>query len=187
VPIGEEEMKFALKNLFLVLAILLCLIQNATAEEKITGAFGMKLGDIFDPASAIGTGSLTDGTPMYRFNQKKGFRSFSRYYVLITPKTNKIVSIWGIGDIENYPLCKKEQQLIMAILQDKYGKPEKKDLFSRLYDVKMISQDDRYIMTKCTGFSDVTIEIRYGDNKLENLAENERIELESKKLDSSGL
>lgn len=180
-------MLYARKTIYPILLFITCTISSAYAGDKITGAFGVNLGDTFNPDSAIGKASLTDGTPMYQFKPANTFRSFSKYYALITPKSNKVYAIWGIGQMENDPTCKKEQQLIMAILQDKYGKQEKKDLFSSLYDAEMISQGDRYIMTKCSGFTDVTIDIRYKDNKLEKLAENERIELESKKLDSSGL
>jgi hypothetical protein len=175
------------KTIYLVLLLYACLISVVNAGDKITGAFGVNLGDTFNPDSAIGKGSLTDGTPMYQFKPAKTFRSFTKYFALITPKTNRVYAIWGIGQMENDPTCKKEQKLIMAILQDKYGKQDKKDLFSSLYDAEMISQGNRYIMTKCSGFTDVTIDIRYKDSKLEKLAENERIQLESKKLDSSGL
>ena len=155
--------------------------------EKITGAFGMKLGDAFDPSSAIGRHELTDGTPMYQFRPKKQFRSFSRYYVMITPKTHKIYSIWGIGRMENDPTCKKEQELVMSILKKKYGQPKKKDLTMSLFDAEMIDHGNRDIVCKCSGFMDVTIDIRYTDRKLKELANKERIEQESEKLDSSGL
>jgi hypothetical protein len=175
------------KTIYLILLLYAYSISAVNAGDKITGAFGINLGDTFDPESAIGQASLTDGTPMYQFKPAKTFRSFSKYYALITPNTNKVYAIWGIGQMENDPTCKKEQKLIMAILQNKYGKQEKKDLFSSLNDAEMISQGDRYIMTKCSGFTDVTIDIRYKDKELEELAENERIHLESEKLDSSGL
>lgn len=168
-------------------AFLLGQVTTAQAEEKLSGAFGIKLGQIFKPQEAIGKGSLTDGTPMYQFSPKKKFRSFSTYYALITPKSHKVYSIWGIGNMENDPSCKKEQALVMAILQKKYGKIEKDQLFSSLYDVKQIDQGNRYVLTKCSGFGDVTLDIRYKDKKLEQLAENERIILESEKVDSSGL
>ena len=54
-------------------------------------------------------------------------------------------------------------------------------------DVETIQSDNRKIITKCSGYSDVTIDIRYYDNDLKSIAEKERIELESEKLDASGL
>jgi hypothetical protein len=179
-------MKF-MTSLSLMFVLVFGVVFSAQAEEKISGAFGIKLGQVFDPSGAIGKGSLTDGTPMYKFNPKKKFRSFATYYVLITPKTHKVYSIWGIGSMENEPSCKKEQALVMAILQKKYGKVEKDQLFSSLYDMKNIDQGNRYVLTKCSGFSDVSLDIRYKDKKLATLEENERILLESEKVDSSGL
>ncbi len=182
-----QAMDSFLRILLLCFVVVNFSMKDAHSQEKIAGAFSINLGDDFEPSKAIGKGVLTDGTPMYQFAPQKKFRSFSRYFVLITPKTHKVYSIWGIGNIENSPTCEKEQKLLMAILQKKYGKQQKKDLFSSLYDAEMINQGERYISTKCTGFSNVTIDIRYKDQKLEKLAENERIELESEKLDSSGL
>jgi hypothetical protein len=175
-----------------VMAVLLFItvtffVQGTEAQEKIDGAFGIALGQVFNPSIALGEASLTDGTPMYQFSPTKEFRSFSRYFVLITPETNKVYSIWGLGNVENTPTCEKEQKLVMAILSDKYGNEEKQGLLSDLYDMKMITQGDRTIITKCSGFTDITMEIRYKDSQLQELAENERIKLESKKLDSSGL
>ena len=171
----------------LISALFISISSSLSAEEKITGAFGLKLGQTFTPQEAIGKGSLTDGTPVYQFSPRKKFRSFSAYYALITPKTYKVYAISGIGDMENNPSCKKEQALVMAILQKKYGKVEKDVLFSGLYDIKEIDQGNRYVLTKCSGFVDVSLNIRYKDKKLEKLAESERINLESGKVDSSGL
>src|SRR5690348_13888600 len=98
---------------------------TASATEKIEGAFGKKLGDVFDPSTAIGKSELTDGTPMYEFSTTNGFRSFTKYYVLITPKTKKIYSIWGMGSVANTESGQKEQALIMEILEQKYGPKDK--------------------------------------------------------------
>ena len=157
------------------------------AEGKITGAFGIELGQTFNPKEAIDKGLLTDGTPRYQFNPKKKFRSFSTYFVLITPKSHQVYSIRGIGNMENDSTCKKEQALIMDILQKKYGNVEKDQLFSSLYDIKLINQVNRHVLTSCSGFVDTHLYIYYKDKKLEKQAEKERIILESEKIDSSGL
>jgi hypothetical protein len=162
----------------------------AAPEEKIDrieGAFGLKLGDAFDPASAAGKGALTDGTPMHQFTPEKPFRSFKRYFVMITPKTNRIYSIWGIGDFENTPTAKQEQALILEILKQKYGEKKKEGLMDQLSDIKQIDQGDRSVVVKISGMMDVTMDIRYYDEPLRKLAEKERLELEAKKVDSSGL
>jgi len=160
---------------------------SAVGADKIEGAFGKKLGDVFDPSSAIGTSKLTDGTPMYEFSTTNGFRSFKTYYVLITPTTHKIYSIWGIGSVENTEAGQKEQAVVMELLKKKYGVDEKQGILDTMGDVKRIDQGNRYVITKLNGFMDVTIDIRYYDSDLDKLAEAERLAAETKKADSSGL
>lgn len=167
-------------------------IANSHGEQKIMGAFGVQLGEYFDPSSAIGTGELTDGTPMYQFNPKKKFRSFHDYYVLITPKTHKIYGIWGIGTSENPQKCEKEQALIMDLLQKKYGIQENDVSFDSSTSVKNIDQGNRDITVKCSGFADMSfvdmsINIRYYDRELKKLAEKERLEIVGSNVDDSGL
>ncbi len=179
-------MKLSGKKVLFVIA-LMSITVFCGAEEKIVGAFGLDLGSEYDVKKAIGKSSLTDGTPMYQFSPKIKFRSFENYYVLITPKTHKIYSIWGIGKVDNVEKGKKEQALIMTILEKKYGKPEKEGFMSSMMDSSMITHGDRYVMVKLSGFTDVTIDIRYYDRKLTEMAEKERIEIEAEKVDSSGL
>jgi hypothetical protein len=157
-------------------------------EQKIMGAFGVQLGDYFEPAeSSIGTSKLTDGTPMYQFNPKNQFRSFGEYYVLITSKTHKVYCIWATGKSVNSETCEKEQDLIMDLLKKKYGNGEKQGFWDALEARKTIRHGNRYIMSKCSGFMDVSIEIRYYDTELVALAEKEHLEIESNKVDDSGL
>jgi len=168
--------------------ILFCsLISAIFAQEKITEAFGQKLGGDFDPSSAIGKTALTDGTPMYEFSPSKTFRSFKRYYVMITPTTHKIYSIWAIGTFENTATAKKEQALLMELLIQKYGEEKKEGIFDAMSDVKRIDKGDRDILLKISGFTDVTLDIRYYDRPLEKLAEKERLAIEAKKVDASAL
>lgn len=159
-------------------------------KEKINGAFGIKLGQIFEPSSSIGTHSLTDGTQLYEFIPENRFRSISKYFVGITPESHKVYSIWGGGNMDNNQSCKKEQAVIMSILFKKYIHIEEDQLFkslTTLYGAEKVNQGDRYIITKCEGFVDVTLQIRYEDGTLGKQAEAERIMLESENSDSSGL
>lgn len=160
---------------------------SAFGAERIEGAFGKKLGDVFDPETAIGKTSLEDGTPMYEVSTTNGFRAFKRYYVIITPVTRKIYSIWAIGNAENAEIAKKEQALILEILKEKYGSEEKAGFMDQLSDVKRINQGGRYILSKVSGFSSVTHDLRYYDRELEQLAEKERITEEAKKVNKGGL
>jgi len=160
---------------------------KASEPEAIEGAFGKKLGEVFNPASAMDTSKLTDGTPLYEFSTPNGFRSFTRYYVMITPTTHRIYSIWGIGSIESTQAGQKEQAVIMELLKQKYGTDEKQGLFDTMGDVKRIDQGNRHIITKISGFTDVTLDLRYYDGDLEKLAEKERLASEVQNADKTGL
>ena len=187
---------------FLILAsVLLAPVSTSlSAAEKITGAFGVKLGQTLDsqPVDRISpnqTALLKLGQKLdyqfiqgkrskikytYIFYPNKRFRSFSNYIFSITPKTRKIYSISAEGKIRSDSACEKERALIMALLTKKYGEKNPYGPF--------ISQgSNRWVATKCSGLFDVTLSIKYWDSKLKELAENERIELESSNVDSSGL
>jgi hypothetical protein len=56
-----------------------------------------------------------------------------------------------------------------------------------LGDVKRVTQGERYVITKITGFTDVTLEIRYYDGGLAKLAEKERLASEVQKAGKTGL
>jgi hypothetical protein len=168
---------------------------SAIGAEKIDGAFGKKLGDVFDPASAIGTSKLTDDTPIYEFSTTNGFLSFKRYYVLITPTTHKIYSIWGTGGVKNAnaEAGQTEQAIVMELLKKKYGTEERllPGMGNTIGYVRQIDQGHRYIFTRLTDVSSnlraIMLEIRYYDSDLEKLAEAERNAAETKKADASGL
>ncbi|MGR3174155.1 MAG: S1C family serine protease [Candidatus Scalindua sp.] len=195
-------------------------ISKIHGVQKIMGAFSVKLGDYFDPSSAIETWKLKTGyrdkyrIPIYQFNPKKKFRSFDRYFVMITPKTHKIYSIWGLGRIDpgGKDECEKEQALIMELLQKKYGSQKRhaSTVLERVFEFaygKSVDQGNRHVSVKC-GSDQFSIEsehgthlqfgypigIKYYDEELEKLAEKEqieiekeRIEIESSKIDDSGL
>jgi hypothetical protein len=190
--ITNSNMSRTIRTLLILLLLNVLFIANTHGEQKIMGAFGIQLGDYFDTSSAIGTGELEDGTPMYQFSPEKKFRSFDDYYVLITPKTHKIYGIWGIGTAENSQKCEKEQALIMDLLKKKYGVKEKEGFFDPVTGAKNIDQGNRDVTVKCSGFRDMSfvdmsINIRYYDRELKKLAEEERLEIVSSKVDDSGL
>ena len=82
---------------FLILAsVLLAPVSKSLgAEENITGAFGVKLGQTLS-SQMIKTSELKftyEGDDRYSFSPDKKFRSFSTYTIKITPKTRKIYFI----------------------------------------------------------------------------------------------
>ena len=142
--------------------------------EKITRAFGMKLGSSFNPSKAIEKGKTSNNTSIYRFYPKHHFRSFTRYYVSITPKTHKIYKIWATKLIKDNKKCKKEQEDIMLTLEKKHGNLEK---IESIPDTKAINQGNRNILCKIQDSIIFTIIIRYTDQKLTQLANKEKFEI----------
>ncbi len=159
----------------------------AYSTEEITGAFGIKLGDVFQPTLADKDSTLSDGAIMYQFEPQQPFRSFTNYYASITPKTHKIYSILGVGTIESDQVCKKEQAVVMSILKEKYGKSNNNNDTLKPREAELIDQGNRAVSTKCSGDSNAKISVKYYDNNLKDLAEKERIEFESSKVDAGGL
>jgi len=156
----------------------------------------MKLGDVFDISKSIGTQNLSDGTLLYEFTPTVTFRSFNRYYVLITPASHKIYCIWAEGPFDSTDTAKREQALLMKLLKQKYGDGKKQEdkPFDALLDINRIDNGNRYIITKVNGIFSITLEIRYNDSSLENLATQEdvkinedRVKANAKKVDSTGL
>ena len=168
---------------FLILAsVLLALVSTSlSAEENITGAFGVKLGQTLS-SQMIKTSELKftyEIDDIYSFYPEKKFRSFSTYTIRITPKTRKIYSISAQRGMYDYSTCEKEQALIMVLLTKKYGE---KDPFS-LYG-QTISQGNRSVSTECRHFlfDGGTLEITYLDSKLAEPAENARIAAENARI-----
>jgi len=193
--------KQSFKSISVLIVVCQMFSSTGIAQEPITGAFGMTLGSVYDHNSTIDIIGTTDGGQLYQFHPQNKFRSFSRYYIMITPKTDKIYSIWGIGDIVKPEVGKKEQAVLMSILENKYGDSEREELFDSSDNVKQIDQGNRFIIVKLSeenlnvdmeiinlfssskrelsDFSYVKIEIRYYDNALSQLAEKERIDEEA--------
>lgn len=157
------------------------------AAEKIEGGFGKKLGEVFDPSSALSTNKLKDGTLMYEFATTNVVRSFNRHYVMITPTTHKIYCIYGVGSVESTSAGRKEQSVIMGILREKYGSEFKIGPVDSMGDIKRISQGTRHIITTLSGHPDNTIDIKCYDDDLEKLAEKEQVAKEAANLDKSAL
>lgn len=162
---------------------------NATAPQYATieGAFGEKLGDEFDLDSAMETNSMSDGTTIYEFSPPADFRSFEHYYVMITPQSHKIYGIGATGRFDNTDKARNEQAVVMEILKEKYGPEDAQGVDDAMDNVERITQGNRLVMTKVSGFTDGTLDLRYFDSNLVQVAEQERINTEVKNSDTNNL
>lgn len=99
---------------------------------------------------------------------------------MISPTTHVIYSIWGIGKVAK-GTAQKEQDVLMELLSKKYGPPQES------FMVKEIVQGKRRVLTKAETFVGEDLEIRYYDQEVQDIAEKERLAIETKKADGSGL
>ena len=149
------------------------------AESRIEGAFGARIGEKFDVETAIGKSHMRDGTPLYKFSPINPYDKFDTYYILITPVSKIIYSIWAQGEMENDDVCKHEQKVLMELLTEKYGSTKRTSSSNVFYDVARITQGDRDIYTDCAESEKITLKVVYIDHRLEKQAEEESLVLEA--------
>jgi hypothetical protein len=169
---------------------------HAISGEKIEGAFGLKLGDVFDTATAARTDTSTISTSGGPFVTEttcwlkleavpNPHEQFREVYVVITPKTHRIVKIVGRG----YNPAPDDQQQVEKLLKGKYetipvekDSPLKRNIMAW---PPVIYQGNRYIEVRQAGTVGIYvgasptqfIELRYVDQELEKLAAKEAAEL----------
>ena len=180
----------------LVLSILLLATTSAVvAADKIEGAFGLKLGDVFEPTTPPIT-ATPDGAPFslngaYEFTPKERNRDFSDYFVLITPNSHLVCRILAVHKAPGIENSKAFHDCLTAILHLKY---------QGTYDEKSgdsyIAQGKRNIgVTSPTGVDHVWwVAVLYTDDELAQRVGTEKLQnrvkatLESaKSLDATGL
>ena len=98
------------------------------AEEPITGAFGVKLGDVWD-GEAIETWEV-DGAFRHRFIPDLPHDLFDAYLVHVTPVKKLIYLIWG--GKEETGECEQYQDLKKALIK-KYGAGIEVDEFTHFW------------------------------------------------------
>ena len=100
---------------YLMSVLLFGAVYSVEAEEQITGAFGIKLGQIY-PLESCNPGGGT-----CKFEPEKKVRVFTDYRVSRTISSHKVYNISASGDMNSLTDCVDEQDMIMAALEKKYG------------------------------------------------------------------
>ena len=101
-----------------LITILLLLVSGvAHAEARITGAFGLTLGEVADENLKLK--EKGDGYFIYYFEPKNGISIFSTYLVTVTPVKRLIYQIAAEGEIESG--CKSQFYAFGKVLSEKYG------------------------------------------------------------------
>jgi hypothetical protein len=159
----------------------------APTQQQITGAFGLVLGSTVDLSQYQKAGESTDKTPRYGFTPANPIEGLTTYWFQATPKSGVIYRIWAQGDCKNTDDCKTQQAAILGLLKKKYGQEEKEGQFDDFSDAKRMTRGNHSVLLKCIGTEDITLNLYYTDDDLKKQADKERLELENKKPDASGL
>lgn len=177
------------KSLFLI-ALLGCTlslfggIRTASTIERIQEAFGMRLGMEFSPTDNPRSYTTLNGERAYFFTPVSPARSFDYYMVQITPVTHQIYTIIAVGKSGDVQTCRKVRAAMMGPLMETYGPSTKLGPvrgFEFEIDYEVILQPDtrRGVAIVCGGIAPIILQMLYVDNALAQLADQERLRLES--------
>ncbi len=108
----------------LLLSIFLCSSLCGYAAVPLTGAFGLKFGEVFTPNDSNTQGAVrTDERARllaYRFQPAAQNRHFIEYWVYITPVTHRIYRIVAVARANTEQLAIEQQNAILTVARDRY-------------------------------------------------------------------
>ncbi len=161
------------KLIYLTLFFLLTLPVNAS---EISGSFGKAFGEVYQGEKSV-LSETTSGEKIYRFIPQNPHPAFTKYGVILTPKTQKITEIWAWGYFDNSSKCKAKFKLIEVLLDKKYENLKSKNSFSIDSSNASYSSGNRRISLRCPiEFGDTPLYLQYIDKDMQRLAIEEEAE-----------
>ena len=160
----------------------------SSQAAEIEGAFGLKLGDVFDTSMGQEKKSMSPQLS-YTFTPTNRVRNFEWHSVTLTQKDHRICTISAIATFKSRLEADVEIDVLMKVLQDKYGREWKPgtgpaEATMRATGMRAIRRGNRSIVAKVQSSSDsAQVVLRFRDEALEKVAEKEAIQ----KIDKSGL
>lgn len=157
-------------------AAILATVPSLVSAQEIGGAFGKNLGGKFTPDNATSTSETTSGEPLYGFQPQNPYPALHRYYVLLTPSSNRIYAIWAVGQFDDNDACTRELEKVERILAKRYPDAEKSEPIV-MGTARHFQQRDRAIAVRCNiGFPESQLYVQYLDIKLAEQAKDEAAE-----------
>lgn len=152
--------------------------EKVNKAEEPKGAFGILFGQPLKELKIIEKSELTSGEPLYKVKAPNPFKNkISEYYVLVTPKTHLVHTIWGDQsyDYEERGKCVSLKDDIVAVLENKYG-PSEESSGMNIKNNRVFSFSDSIIFVKCADLKE-DFSIRYINSSLSDQADKEKKEL----------
>lgn len=149
----------------------ICMVSFNTYADDINGAFGLKFNDKIEKANK--------SLDRYKIKPEKRFELFNEYFVSLTPKTKRIYSITGSGEVSAG--CREDMNLIKTLLEDKYPDFESikivtQDMATNPYRAVTFKKDKVKVILSCSEENE-KIAITYINFDIEKEAEDERFEI----------
>lgn len=175
-------------NKLLVILCFCSFYSYADEMKSPSGAFGINFGDKISDLKVVEKLSLTSGEPLYKVQAASPLKNkLESYYVMITPKTHEVHTIWGESSYQRRDRgkCQENKSDIVSLLENKYGESKAATDFN-IYDDRKFEVGDVSIYALCKDLGS-SLSIRYFNNSLMEKAKREQKELVVQETDSSML
>jgi hypothetical protein len=163
---------------------------SASGSEQIVGACGLKLGEWFDPNYATHTNKSTDtvttkdetlhvNLTSYSFKPETPLPNFTDYSVGVTPRSNIVYSIEMRKSYGAIEAARPEEDKLLAVLQQKYGKATRAYYSATKCTMSTIKQGTREV-SLISGFPTLGsfVSLRYTDTTLKEQAKWEQAQID---------
>jgi hypothetical protein len=150
------------------------LVSSLVKAPPIEGAFGIKLGQEYVEKNRNKITQAVRGIPSCYFSPTNRHSRLPEYMVLLTPKTQRVYSIWVLGyeDLSKKEL-RDDMNNLVASLEEKYGTFSKP---TQVENRRTISRDQKSIAVY---IDEGRLQLLYTDDALAAQAMKERDELEN--------
>ncbi len=154
--------------------------------EEIEGAFGIKFGQVFDPATTLGKVTSSSGEVLYALKVPTPNPFFELYFVEITPKTKRIFQIWAQGKVPSLAEGKVRQDSLAKTLEAKYQ--TKRGLLDSDF-ARLLMQGEKTITVKTSRQLDGSfmLDLKYLDQKIKDEGRKEAVDGDVKNVNTKGL
>lgn len=159
-----------------------------TKTKEITGAFGIKLGQVIDTESEkykpLKGG---EGEFMYTFEPEQRAGNFQVYAVIVTPTSKKVYVVGCSSDFKAETEASAKYAAVLKALEGIYGKFEVVDTklnYGAKSQHKLIVGKRMIIIEQKNGVKN-EVSMAYMDLDGVKLSDKERVDIESSKIDPS--
>lgn len=161
-------------------------VPEVKEKKEISGLCGIKFGSRFQKNNNRNNSSLNSGETLYAVSAPRKFMGFTNYYLLITPTSEKVYSIWMVREFKKAAEGRAEFDKVAAVLENHYKIKGEREL--SIDPVTIFNFDNGYIILKLNiGLGEYSLELRGYSKEFSDLAEKEKKDYAVRSTDTSAL